>query len=108
MVVLWREPFESGITRNRMWYFHGNSDRMELHGLTQQRLPLHRRRTNYAIGTTTVDTATEEATMAVAAGVEVVFTLRTGAEVHLVAPTLSLTCHAIAVVLILSVPTGSA
>ena len=102
--VQWREPFESGITHNQMWYAHGSSGRMVLYGLIRRRPPLHRRRIGHAIGTTTVDTAgimttTEEATMAEAAGVEIVFTLRIGAEVRLVAPTLSLTCRAIVEVL---------
>ena len=46
--------------------------------------------------------------MAGAAGVEVVFTLRTEAEVRLVAPTLSLTCHAIAESLMSTAPTDNA
>ena len=109
--VQWREPFEAGTSHNLMWYFHGSSDRTGLHEPTQQRPPLHLRRTSHAIGTTTVDTAgivitTGEATMAGAAGVEVVFTLR--AEVRLVEPTLSLTCHAIAESLMSTAPTDNA
>ena len=62
---------------------------MEPHGITQ----LRQRRTSHAIGTTTGDiaevvTTTGMTMRAETAGVEVVFTLRTGAEVRLAAPTL--------------------
>ena len=53
-------------------------------------------------------TAIGEATMAETVGVEVLSTLTFGAEVRLVAPISSLTCHAIAVGLISTVPNVNA
>ena len=104
--VQWREPFEAGITHNQMWYFHGSSDWTELHTSTQLRpkkdKPRDRDHYGGHRGNRDNDRRGNDG------GIRGIFTLRTEAQVRLVAPTLSLTCHAIAESLMSTAPTDNA